>query len=320
MTVVLDPNDVLTIYEGCYEDLECGGTVMLIESLPQNTSYSFSYKCSNGTQPAVIDSNGEYCTTISGANTLDSTCQYSPTPQPTSNDPFQLVVVQTITNCPYSYYLNQQKKYDKTFKESIVASLQSSISITIDDILNFQVQDATTRRKLLQTTPALTISYTLQSSSVSATTLSSALTQAISSGTFDQQLNTIAANNGATGLTTASSSAPSITNNSPTLAPTFPPTFSPTAVKPTSTATGKHPPVAAIVGALVAVFIVGVCAFLLYRHYLKKQVKASVEVDSNTNNPLTHRITVVTKETDSKMPVTKVVNETEMNNTRAKGV
>ena len=220
MTVVLDPNDVLTIYEGCYEDLECGGTVMLVESLPQNTSYSFSYKCSEGTQPAVIDSNGEYCTTISGANTLDSTCQYSPTPQPTSSATVQLAVVQTITNCPYSDYLNQQKKYDKTFKESIVASLQSSISITIDDILNFQVQDATTRRKLLQTTPALTISYTLQSSSVSATTLSSALTQAISSGTFDKQLNTIAAKNGATGLTTASSSAPSITNNSPTLAPT----------------------------------------------------------------------------------------------------
>jgi hypothetical protein len=242
-------------------------------------------------------------------NTLESTCQFPPTPQPTSNDPVQIAVVQTITGCSYDDYLAEQTKYDKTFKQAIVASLQttSSVTISIDDILNFQVQDATTRRKLLQI-PTLSISYTLQSSSLSASSLSTALTQALSPTTFTNTLQTAAAANGATGFTAATASAPVITNTSPTSAPTL---------KPTSTSIDslvKHPPLGAIIGAIAAVLVVGVCSFILYRHYLKKQGKSSVEVDANTNNPLAHRITFQTTETDSKMPAAKVADATVTSN------
>ena len=243
-------------------------------------------------------------------NTLESTCQYSPTPQPTSNDPVQIEVVQTITDCPYDDYLLAQTKYDKTFKQAIVESLQttSSVSISISDILNFQVQDTTgMRRKLLQTpTPTLSISYTVQSSSLSASSLSTALTQALSPTTFTNTLQTAATANGATGFTTATASAPVITNTSPTSAPT---------VKPTSASESivshvKKSKVGAIVGAIVAVLVVGVCCFILYRHYLKKQGKSSVNIDSNTINPLDHRVTMVTTETDSKMSAAKRIGMT----------
>ena len=333
MYIVLEPNDILTIHEGCYGDTSCSGTVVLAVYSSNSSSYdddshhyyspsnddrsnssssnvTFSFECS-GNKPAVITSINE-CSIMIAGNTLESTCQYSPTPQPTSNDPVQIEVVQTITDCPYDDYLLAQTKYDKTFKQAIVASLQttSSVTISISDILNFQVQDTTgMRRKLLQTpTPTLSISYTVQSSSLSASSLSTALTQALSPTTFTNTLQTAAAANGATGFTTATASAPVITNTSPTSAPT---------VKPTSTSIDslvKHPPLGAIIGAIAAVLVVGVCSFILYRHYLKKQGKSSVEVDANTNNPLAHRITFQTTETDSKMPAAKVADATVTSN------
>ena len=311
MSIVLEPNDVLTIYEGCYLEEQCSGTVMLVESVVPNTTLSYSFKCFDD-YPEVIINNDETCSKMSGAYPLESTCQFSPTLQPTSRDPVQIAVVQTITGCSYDDYLAEQTKYDKTFKQAIVASLQttSSVTISIDDILNFHVQDTTgMRRKLLQTpTPTLSISYTVQSSSLSASSLSTALTQALSPTTFTSTLQTAAAANGATGFTTATASAPVITNTSPTSAPTL---------KPTSTSIDslvKHPPLGAIIGAIAAVLVIGVCSFILYRHYLKKQGKSSVEVDANTNNPLAHRITFQTTESDSKMPAAKVADATVTSN------
>ena len=324
MTIVLLPNDILTIHEGCYGDTSCSGTVVLAvyssnsssydddshhyysqsnddrsNSSSSNVTFSYSFECS-GNKPAVIASIND-CNYMIAGNTLESTCEYPPTPQPTSNNPVQIEVVQTITGCAYDDYLLAQTKYDKTFKQAIVESLvDTGVTISIDDILNFQVQDATTRRKLLQT-PTLSISYTVQSSSLSASSLSTALTQALSPTTFTNTLQTAAAANGATGLTTATASAPVITNTSPTSAPT---------VKPTSASESivslvKKSKVGAIVGAIVAVLFVGVCCFILYRHYLKKQGKSSVNIESNTTNPLDHRVTMVTTETDSRMSAAK---------------
>ena len=334
MYIVLEPNDILTIHEGCYGDTSCSGTVVLAVYSSNSSSYdddshhyyspsnddrsnssssnvTFSFECS-GNKPAVIASINE-CSIMIAGNTLESTCQYSPTPQPTSNDPVQIEVVQTITGCSYDDYLLAQTKYDKTFKQAIVESLgDTGVTISISDILNFQVQDTTgMRRKLLQTpTPTLSISYTVQSSSLSASSLTNALTQALSPTTFTNTLQEAAAANGATGFATATASAPVITNTSPTSAPT---------VKPTSASESivshvKKSKVGAIVGAIVAVLVVGVCSFILYRHYLKKQGKSSVEVDANTNNPLAHRITFQTTETDSKMPAAKVADATVTSN------
>ena len=178
--------------------------------------------------------------------------------------------------------------------------------------MNFHVSDATTRRKLVQATSSLTISYTLQSSSVSASTLTNAINQAISTGTFNQQLNTIAATNGAVGLTNAESSAPTISNTSPTSVPTVKPSSAESIV--------KHSPVIAIVSAIAAILVVSVCAFILYRHHLKKQVKSSIEADSNTDNSLAHRITIGNplgfrndESSDNKMLQTKRVSEGSVN-------
>ena len=281
VTLLLETDDVLTIKEGCYGNTLCNGTVVLVEAA--NTSYSFKLTCDEG-QPAVVYNNNS-CSNIIAGDTLVSTCVFPPTPQPTSSDPVQLDVVQTITGCSFADYLNAPNKYDNTFKQAIVQSLQSasSITISIDDILDFQVQDATVRRKLLQT-PTLAISYTLQSSSVSASTLTSALTEAVSSETFDNELHTVATENKVTGLTSAKSSNPIVTNTSPTSAPTVKSTYA-------STKSAKRNlSVGAIVGIVVAIIVLGSGSFILCRDYIKKSQGKAVTIESNTVNPLDHRI------------------------------
>ena len=146
MIIVLEPNDILTIHEGCYGDTSCSGTVVLAvyssnsssydddsssydddshyyysNSSSSNVTYSYSFECS-GNKPAVISSIND-CNYMIAGNTLESTCQFPPTPQPTSNDPVQIEVVQTITGCAYYDYLLAPKKYDNTFKQAIVESL-----------------------------------------------------------------------------------------------------------------------------------------------------------------------------------------------------
>jgi hypothetical protein len=137
-------------------------------------------------------------------------------------------------------------------------------------------------------TPAIIISYSLQSSSVPTKTLSAALNTAVSSGSFNTNLNQIAGQTGATGLTTATSSAPLITNNSPTFQPTMKPTPSTfdTIFDIAKNNSGL------ISGVVVGVVVFLLCAALWYNRYYAVKKSKQVTVEISTNNPLGHRVAI----------------------------
>ena len=116
----------------------------------------------------------------------------------------------------------------------------------------------------------------------------------MSSGSFNTILNDVAVSKGATGLTTATSSTPVIVNNSPTLQPTVSPTKPSIAAKSHSTAI--------IASIVVVVLVIGIAGALYYRYTLKKKSTVQISVDANTENPMSHRITMI----DGKMPATDV--------------
>jgi len=113
----------------------------------------------------------------------------------------------------------------------------------------------------------------------------------VSSGSFNTNLNTIAATTGATGLKNATSSTPVIVNNSPTFSPTF---------QPTGKSAAKNNSTAIIASIVVVVFVIGIAGAFYYRYTLKKKGTVQISVDPNTQNPMTHRMTM----TDGKMPTT----------------
>ena len=122
----------------------------------------------------------------------------------------------------------------------------------------------------------------------------------MSSGSFDSNLHTIAANTGASGLTIATSSTPVIVNNSPTFSPTYTPgapTLQPTVNRGKSTNSNSTAIIASIA---VVVFVIGIAGAWYHRYTLKKKSTTQISVDANTNNPMAHRISVM----DGKMPTT----------------
>ena len=145
----------------------------------------------------------------------------------------------------------------------------------------------------------------------------------MSSGSFNTNLHTLAANANVTGLTTATSSQPVIVNISPTFAPTYTPgaptpiptqpTFRPTRTptsptqqptvsptKPSIVNAAKNNSTAIIASIVVVVLVIGIAGALYYRYTLKKKSTVQISVDANTANPMVHRITIM----DGKMPAT----------------
>ena len=145
----------------------------------------------------------------------------------------------------------------------------------------------------------------------------------MSSGNFNTNLHTIAANTGAAGLATATSLTPVIVNISPTFAPTYMPgaptpsprqptfrpnrsptrpTFQPSVspTKPSIVSTAKNNSTAIIASIVVVVFVIGIAGAFYYRYRLNKKSTVQISVDANTENPMAHRISVM----DGKMPAT----------------
>ena len=145
----------------------------------------------------------------------------------------------------------------------------------------------------------------------------------MSSGSFDNNLHTIAANANITGLATATSLTPVVVNISPTFAPTYTPgaptpsptqptfrptrsptrpTFQPTVspTKPSIVSTAKNNSSAIIASIVVVVFVIGIAGACYYIYTLKKKSTVQISVDANTENPMAHRISVI----DGKMPAT----------------
>jgi ABC-type uncharacterized transport system permease subunit len=65
-------------------------------------------------------------------------------------------------------------------------------------------------------------------------------------------------------------------------------------------------PVDTIVGVLVAVFGVGIIAFIVYK-YIKKKPTKFVTMDSSNINPLSHRTATVTTESETKTTINRIV-------------
>lgn len=140
-----------------------------------NGTYTFTISCMQQV-PIFYVSESNNCSISSYQYSLipNATCSIptaSPTIAPTSSYPIQLRVTQVISGCSYTNnYLQAPVLYDKTFKLTIVSSLNyTGVSIMKADIINFLVSPivastTATRvgsRKL--ETPSVLISYTLQS-------------------------------------------------------------------------------------------------------------------------------------------------------------
>ena len=136
----------------------------------------------------------------------------------------------------------------------------------------------------------------------------------MSSGSFNTNLHTIAANANVTGLANATSSTPVIVNISPTFAPTYTPgaptpiptqptfrptrsptksptrspTFQPTVspTKPSIVSAAKNNSTAIIASIVVIVFVIGIAGAFYYRFTLNKKSTVQISVDANTENPI----------------------------------
>jgi hypothetical protein len=141
----------------------------------------------------------------------------------------------------YDAYLTDTTAYETTLKSSIAATMDG---VSADDVYDLVV---TAARRLMhasdggatlkqrehvsmQSVGAVSISYKImvRDAELSYASLASQLQTAISSGEFDSVLQTIALDNGATGLASATSAAVITVDRTPTSTPSASPTEAPT--------------------------------------------------------------------------------------------
>ena len=226
-----------------------------------------------------------------------------PTPPTPSNDANLLSVVQTIDGCSYQEYQTSPTIYQKTIIDAVVKSLNMS-GITDSNIEDLTVTALSSSRKLLSSS-AIQASYLIVSDTISASSLQSALTTAVSTGAFTTNLQAAAISNSAYGLVSATSTSSdiTITNLSPTSAPTTTTSLSPTSA-PTPTPS-KRSLAGPIAGALIAFFVLCIGGCFTYTYFQNKKSTSIVTESSSTVSPFVYRVTSTTTQTECG---TEVVN------------
>eukprot|EP01038_Epipyxis_sp_PR26KG_P010227 gene10227-13759_t len=203
---------------------------------------------------------------------VPTVAQGQPTSAPSESITITLYVHQVIAGCSYSSFMSQYSSNIVTLQETISASMNqtSILTISIVTVTSSAVSSVHTSR-MLQSANNVAINYTVSAaydSTVSSQTaynsMSTQLTSNVLIGYFTKKMNSYATSNGATSLSTASSSYVDVNNqySAPTMAPVISPTKS----------TLPSGAVAAIVIVILIVVIVSVTAPLYFCWWRKRLV------------------------------------------------
>jgi len=163
----------------------------------------------------------------------------SPTPAPTVFKGVKFSASQTLNGIDLSEYQESQSAYEGILKKAIANSMKSDL-ITSSNINSLQAAAGSRRldgdssdiyvliRRRLTTTSSIALTYTVltQSSSLTYEGLSSQLKSSVSSGYFNEQLQSIASGEGYNTLAQSTSSSATTVDETPTASPSLSPSSS----------------------------------------------------------------------------------------------